>query len=65
MPKGSLAETKKGGSPPRSIDIRLVRGKKSDILVKGGSASVKHEMCFSISIISSQLGREAGAGVSF
>ena len=53
-----------GGSPPKFIDIRLVKGNKSDILVKGGSASVKHDMCFSISIISSQLGGGADVRVS-
>lgn len=42
VPKGSWAETKMGGSPPRFIDIHLVGGKKSDILVEGDSTSMKH-----------------------
>lgn len=67
--KGSRSETKVGwggvGWPPKFMDIRLVKGKKSDILMDGDSASVKHDMHFNISIISSQLGEEAGVGVSF
>lgn len=51
--KGSLAETKERGSLPRFIDIHLVRENKFDILVEGCSASIKHGMRFSISIISS------------
>ena len=65
VPKGSRAETKTGGSPPKFTDIRLVRGKKSDILVEGGSMSEKHGTYFSISIISSQLGGGVDARVSF
>ena len=44
---------------------RLVSGKKSDILVEGASASVKHDTPFNISIISSQLGRTVVARLLF
>lgn len=37
----------------------------SDILVKGSSISIKHGTCFSVSIISSQLGEEVGAKILF
>lgn len=37
----------------------------SDILVKGNSISIKHGTCFSVSIISSQLGEEVGAKILF
>lgn len=65
MPKGSRAETNERGPQPIFTDIRLVRGKKSYILVEGDSESVKHGTCFNISIISSQLGGEARVGVFF
>ena len=44
-------------------ETHLVSGKKSDILVEGASASVKHDTPFNISIISSQLGGTAAAGL--
>ena len=46
-------------------ETRLVSGKKSDILVEGVFASVKHDIPFSISIISSQLRGTATAGLLF
>lgn len=65
VPKGCRAETKEEGSLPIFIDIRLVRGKKSDIFVDGDSEFVKHGTPFSISIISSQFGGIVGARLSF
>ena len=47
------------------IETRLVSGKKSDILVEGASAFVKHDTSFNISIISSQLGGTTAAGLFF
>ena len=46
-------------------ETRLVSEKKSNILVEGASASVKHGTPFSISIISSQLGGTVAAGLLF
>ena len=46
-------------------ETRLVSGKKSNIFVEGAFASVKHDTPFNISIISSQLGGAAEAGLLF
>ena len=46
-------------------ETRLVSGKKSDILVEGASASVKHDTPFNISISSSQLRGTAAVGLLF
>ena len=43
----------------------LVSRKKSDILIEGASASVKHDTPFNISIISSQLGGTMAARLLF
>lgn len=63
--KGSRAKTKMGGSLPTFTEIHLMRGKKFDIFVEGGSTLIKHGTHLSIFIISSQLGGGADAGVSF
>ena len=65
MPKGSRALTKAGRSPPMFMEIRLVSGKKFDILVEGAFAFVKHGTPFSISISFSQLGGTAASGLLF
>lgn len=62
MSSGSRAVTKTGGSSPRLIEIRLVKGKKSDIFVEGSSTSVKHGTRLSIFIISSQLEEDRKQG---
>lgn len=53
MPNESQAEIEMGGFLSKFIEIRFVSGKKSDILVEGGSASVKQGTYFKISTISS------------
>ena len=65
VPKRSRALTKVGGSPPMFKETRLVSGKKSDIFVEWASASMKHDTPFNISIISSQFGGTAVAGLIF
>ena len=64
MPNGSRVETKTGGSLPIFTEIHLIRGKKFDIFVEGGSRSVKHGTRLSISIISSKLGGRTEAEAS-
>ena len=58
VPNENQVVTKTGGSPPIFTEIFIVRENKSNIFVKGGSALVKHGTRLSISIISSQLGKE-------
>lgn len=65
MPYESRAATLTGGLLPKSIETRLVSGKKFTMSIKRGSTSVKQETCFNKAAISSQLGVREGTKVPF